>query len=383
MKSPRYLAHPTRAALSALIDEWKAAFPAFAVLAFVPEADAATVPLLQEACTDAGVSLGGAIFPALLHESSSTQKGAILMPLVDVPAPLLVGPVSRPEDVGALADRLAGFVDEQLGDSDADATLFCIFDAWVPNIATHLDAWYLALANRVHYVGVNAGSERFVAMPCLFDNSRCIDDGVLLQLFPCHSGAALEHGFQTPERAITATSASGNRILQIDWRPALEIYREMMAAQFGVTIDRDNFYSYAVHFPFGILRADGSVLVRIPVALDEDGGIFCVGEIPPNAVLMLLDARSGADRAVPMLANDLAAMPGGIRRNLLMFYCAGRRVHMGDEGMLRELAELVRLTAQPRLYGALSLGEIGATVSGGYPSFHNATLVGIPWEDGG
>ena len=69
-----------------------------------------------------------------------------------------------------------------LGASEDEATLFCIFDALVFNIATHLDAWYLALADRVHYAGVNAGSERFVPINCLFDNERSIAGGVLLQL---------------------------------------------------------------------------------------------------------------------------------------------------------------------------------------------------------
>ncbi|HET7775140.1 MAG TPA: FIST C-terminal domain-containing protein, partial [Azospira sp.] len=281
--------------------------------------------------------------------------------------------------VDSLAGRLADFVERQLGESDTEATLFCVFDALVPNIATHLDAWYLALADRVHYAGVNAGSESFVSIPCLFDNERCIADGVLLQLLPGHAGAILEHGFPVPEQVITATSASGNRIVQIDWRPALEVYREMMASQYGVAIDRDNFYTYAVHFPFGILRADGEVLVRIPVALDEAGGIFCVGEIPPNSVLTLLDARSAAGQAVPPLASLLRGQAREAAE-FLLFYCAGRRMHMGEEGMAGELAELARQCGQSRLFGAISLGEIGAATCGGYPLFHNATLVGIPWR---
>jgi len=337
---------------------------------------------LQQACTRAGVALGGAIFPALVLETGSVQKGAILLPLVGAPPPLLVEDVGTLEAVEPLAGRLAGFVDDLLGESDEEATLFCIFDALVPNIATHLDAWYLALADRVHYAGVNAGSERFVRINCLFDNDRSIAGGVLLQLLPGHAGAALEHGFDVPEQVTTTTSATGNRIVQIDWRPALEVYRETMGEQYGVAIDRDNFYSYAVHFPFGILRADGTVLVRIPVALDEAGGMVCVGEIPPNSVLTLLDARSGAGRAPALLAMDLAEIEGGSTRNLVTFYCAGRRMHMGEAGLKRELAELARLTGHPRLYGALSLGEIGASVSGGYPLFHNATVVGMPWGGG-
>lgn len=383
MQSPRYLESLAPSVVDRTLVQWREAFPAFSVLALLPEAESETVHILQAACTRAGVALAGAIFPALVLETGSVQQGAILLPLVNAPAPLLVEEVGQPNAVEPLAARLAGFVDELLGESDEEATLFCIFDALVPNIATHLDAWYLALADRVHYAGVNAGSERFVPIDCLFDNERIVGGGVLLQLLPGHAGAALEHGFDVPEQVTTATSATGNRIVQIDWRPALEVYRETMDAQYGVSIDRDNFYTYAVHFPFGILRADGTVLVRIPVALDDAGGIFCVGEIPPNSVLTLLDARSGASRATAMLASDLADMATRHAGNLLAFYCAGRRMHMGEDGMKRELASLVRMTGHARLYGALSLGEIGASVSGGYPLFHNATLVGMPWGGGG
>jgi len=70
-----------------------------------------------------------------------------------------------------------------------------------------------------------------------------------------HPGAVVEHGYVAPERMISATSTNGNRIIDIDWRPAFDVYREVAKMQFGVEINRDNFYRYAVHFPFGIVRA--------------------------------------------------------------------------------------------------------------------------------
>ncbi|GBG02699.1 hypothetical protein AZSI13_20260 [Azospira sp. I13] len=379
MDSSCYLELLTEAALDAALAAWRKAHPEFSLLVLLSEESAASIPTLQAACRGAGIALAGAVFPALLVGNRLVRQGALLLPLVGTPAPLLVEGVSRPDRVEALAAQLADYVDTVLGDSETEATLFCIFDAMVPNIATHLDAWYLTLADRVHYAGVNAGSERFVPIPCLFDNQRCIGDGVLLQLLPQHDGAVLEHGYRVPDHVITATSASGNRIVQIDWRPALEVYGEMMASQYGVSIDRGNFYTYAVHFPFGILRADGEVLVRIPVALDEAGGIICVGEIPPNSVLTLLDAGS-AGQGVARFVASLTALPVSAQDTLLLFYCAGRRMHLGQDGMDAELAELAGCFGEGRLRGALSLGEIGAAVSGGYPLFHNATLVGIPWR---
>jgi hypothetical protein len=159
------------------------------------------------------------------------------------------------------------------------------------------------------------------------------------------------------------------------------VYRELMQLQYGVAIDRENFYTYAVHFPFGILRADGEVLVRIPVALDDKGGIICVGEIPPNSVLALLDARAASTQSAAALAQGLTSLCGSLQgQELLLFYCAGRRMHMG-EGMAAELGAIACHTAAGRVLGALSLGEVGGSRAGGYPLFHNATLVGVPWPN--
>lgn len=60
-------------------------------------------------------------------------------------------------------DALAADPASPLNDG-RDATLFLLFDAIVPNIATLLDALYLRLANRVHPMGANADSE--TSRPC-------------------------------------------------------------------------------------------------------------------------------------------------------------------------------------------------------------------------
>ncbi|MBS4096137.1 MAG: FIST C-terminal domain-containing protein [Sulfuricella sp.] len=360
---------------AALIDEWRGADQAFHVLAFFPEPESAQVAVLQAVCRESGIPLAGAVFPELIDGATTLKHGALLLRVDQAPPPLLIEGVGK----GAATEQIAGYVEDHLGE-DGEAALFCLFDALVPTIATQLDALYLRLADRVRYFGVNAGNERFVSAPCLFDSERFVADALLLQLLPDHPGACLEHGYAVPNRFITATSAQGNRIVQIDWQPALEVYREVMALQYGVTIDRDNFYAHAVHFPFGILRADGEVLVRIPVALDEAGGIVCVGEIPPNSVLALLDARAGSGEAAAALAGNLAdgkMRPGDA---LLLFYCAGRRMHIGA-GMADELRDLMQRSGVEKLVGALSLGEIGESRSGGYPLFHNATLVGVPWPN--
>lgn len=371
LHAPRLVAWDT-ASLTEYVEALRSSLGSFHLLALVAEAEKDRIPLLQRCATEAGVVIGGGIFPELIAQDRIFKEGgALLIPITDSPSPLLIPEITGERGVAVAARTLSDYVDKALRGSQ-QGVLLCLFDAMVPNIATHLDAWYRSLANRVPYVGANAGSETFTPMPCLFDNQKLIGDGVLLQLLKGSKGVALDHGYAAPAEMVVATTTMGNRISLIDWKPALSVYRDVIQKQYGLEVTRENFYSLAVHFPFGIMRGDGEILVRIPVALAEDDSIFCVGEIPPNSILTLLDARSGSGRTPATLAAALRRTS-----DLLLFYCAGRRMHKGD-AVADELRELIQRTGVEQLSGALSLGEIGSARSGGYPLFHNATIVGLP-----
>jgi len=368
--------------ISNLLDAWRKAYPKMGVLALVAEADrAAAVTSLQGICSQANVPLAGAVFPALLANKRFYKNGCLLirfdaMPAVALYEPLKPSDPSSPRCVERMANDIAARIDQP-----RDYSLFMIFDAMVVNIATVLDALYLKLADRVRYMGVNAGSETFQPMPCLFDNKRIIQDGVLAMLLPNHPGAVVEHCYLAPERMISATSTEGSRIITIDWRPAFEVYREAVEAEYGVKITAENFYQYAVHFPFGIVRAGSEIVVRIPVALEKDGSLFCVGEVPPNALLTLLRAPEvDSVQTVETLARGLHSLSGELSNaDVLTFYCAGRRMHLGEQAQ-NELIELDKHMGAAQIAGALSLGEIGHSMQWGYPLFHNGALLCCKWS---
>lgn len=364
-------------AIEGVLAAWRAAHPRMGVLALLPEAERDAVAGLQALCARRKVPLVGAVFPALIDGETFRTHGVLLLCFPTMPHVTLHADLPRDaEGAAQAAGEIAADVRAHLGDSK-EATLFLLFDARVPNIATLLDELYLGLANRVHYMGANAGSETFKPMPCLFDSERLIQDGVLALLLEPHHGAVLDHGYAAPARMRMATSTEGNRIAQIDWQPAFDVYRELVRTQFGVEITPENFYEYAVHFPFGIVRANREILVRIPVSFEADGSLVCVGEVPPNALLTLLEAPAvDSVHTLDTLAAGLAAQNGSLADDeLLLFYCAGRRMHLGAEAATRELAALAQRIQTAGIAGALSLGEIGSSTQWGYPLFHNAALV--------
>ncbi len=359
---------------------WRAEHPGMGLLALVAEADREReVPAVQELCRSLGLPMVGAVFPALLHRSRFLKSGGILLRFDRMPFAALYEPQAATDAGGGIQERMAADIAARLGPSRRSA-LFLIFDQMVANIATILDGLYLSLADRVRYMGVNAGSETFKPMPCLFDNRRIVQNGAIAVLVEDHPGAAVEHCYQAPERLISATSTEGNRIITIDWRPAFEVYQETVKKEYGVAIDRENFYQYGVHFPFGIVRGTNELIVRIPVALQSDGSLFCVGEVPPNAVLTLLRAPEvDSVLTVNTLCDGLRSLSGDVAgAEVLTFYCAGRKMHLGDRAEW-EVAELGRRTGASRITGALSLGEIGHSRQRGYPIFHNGALVCCRW----
>jgi hypothetical protein len=378
-----YLENISEPEVCRLLADCKAANPDAGVLALLPESEKNAAPVLQSAANSQEVPLVGAIFPALVKDDAFLTAGAWLicfdkMPETWLYADLTPDPSETAKFVDAFADEFSEYLDT-FEDED-DITLFMLFDPLVSNIGTILDAFYGRLADRVNYLGANGGSETFQPMPCLFDNYKIVSNGMLAMALLDHKGGILEHGYKEPEKIIHATSTQVNCITNIDWKPAFEVYSSFMLEEYKVEITRENFYEHSSHFPFGIMRANHSIVVRIPVALSDNGSLFCVGEVPPNSLLTLLRAADASSvHTIETLYKGLCSISSAAEldgSSLLLFFCAGRYMHLGEDAAIKELSNFKAMTKAAQVVGAKSLGEIGPSAHrGSYPVFHNAVLV--------
>lgn len=364
---PHYIARIDEDSLGSTIAEWHATAPRATVFALLPEAEKDKLPLIQQAFHDRGLRLFGAIFPALVTRRGFLQHGVIFLRFPEATHAFLVDDLADNADAGAT--RIADAARE--GITDEGQHLFLVFDGMLGNVGSLLVRLFERLRRQVTYAGVNAGSETFQPMPCVFDAHRVVSNGAVGLLLPADHRLALQHAYPVSKALLRATSTSGNRIDHIDGRPAMTVYQEVIAEEYGIALTQANFYDYAVHYPFGLI-GPLDVLVRIPVAFSEDGSIFCVGEVPPNSMLRLLKAPElPASGCVDDLVRSLGP---GTGQPLITFYCAGRRMHFG-EAAFTEIQDLMKNSASPEIFGALSLGEIGTDADLGIPQFHNAALV--------
>lgn len=369
------LLSPDLADLPATLQAWRQRWPASGVLALVPEALAARVPDLQQGFVAQSCPLLGAVFPQLLSEHGFVDDRIALLCFERMPASVLQAPLD-PAGVQAWHEAVGAM--QPVSPGAAPPLLFSIFDAQVTQVGALMDGLYEALTTPLRFAGVNAGSETFQPMPCLFDAQRLVQGGVISWLAPAGVDAIARHGYPVSRGLLTATSGHGNRIDTIDHRPAFEVYQALIRQEFGIDLTRENFYDYAVHFPFGLVTVV-DVLVRIPVALNDDGSLLCVGEIPPGNLMRVLRAPAvGQGTALPdlvefMLVQQHQRPP----QPWPTFYCAGRRMHLGEQAE-QELQALDALSGQSGLIGALSLGEIDTLQSEGFPAvprFHNACVL--------
>jgi len=367
----KYFSEPDAGSLGEWMREWRVSHPRAGVLALVAEQDRNAIETIQHLSIETNLPMVGAMFPELIADGVLRKRGVLLCSLDPMPSYRLLGNLDtehlRKGAVESLRDMVLA--------SPEEGTLTLVFDGMYGQIASFLDALFYALGGSCWYAGVNAGSETFQPMPCLFDAHQWIGKGVLALMLPGIAGAELEHGYIIPEQALPATAATGNKIVLIDWQPAFHKYAELIKTHYHEQVTRENFYSMGVHFPFALVRADGEVLIRIPVAVDDEGALFCVGEVPDGALLSVARAvQPGSTHTVKKLLEKYRARRA---QRSLLFYCAGRRMHF-PESARQELALFAQEMGSQPVIGGLSLGEIANSPAGGYPLFHNATLMVMP-----
>lgn len=361
---------------AAQLADWRTRWPGMGVLALVAEASKHRIAALQAACREVDVPLLGAIFPELVYGHGFSKTGIWLLRLNSMPQHFLIDDLNA--DTAAGVNKIASALHPAKQADQTTPTLFLIFDGMLPNIGSLLAGLFSTLDHSVKYAGVNAGSETFKPIPCLFDQQRLVGNAVLGLLLPSQIHTVVKHNYPITHQLMSATSTAGNRIDRIDGKPAFTVYQEVIRAEFGIEVTHENFYAYAVHFPFGLITLV-DVLVRIPVAFNDDGSLFCIGEVPTHSKLWLLRAPAIEDS--DCIDAVTAALHAGApdaqhEKPLLTFYCAGRRMHFGNDAN-REIDQLQRQSGQTSLCGALSLGEIDSMKSIDFPRFHNATVVCI------
>lgn len=318
----------------------------------------------------APVPIFGGVFPALVYGSDLIRQGTLVAGLPKVLETLFI------PDLSNSAVDYETFLDWKIPGDESALTMMVFVDGFARRISAFVESLFNNCGLQMNYVGGGAGTLSMSPTPCLFTNKGMKADGAVLALLGLASGVGASHGDWThlsgPYRV---TCSDRNVIHSLDWMPALDVYREIVEAHSGTTLDAGNLLCGSFRtYPFGISRLESEHIMRDPVRACPDKSLVCVGEVPQGAFVSILsgDESSLIRAAGNALDTALKMFPTKSEAGLDIFFtCISRVLFLGDR--FSEEIESVRHGNGP-LVGACTIGEI-ANCGTEYLEFYNKTVV--------
>ncbi|MDO9476885.1 MAG: FIST C-terminal domain-containing protein [Pseudohongiella sp.] len=315
--------------------------------------------------TQLAVPVAGGLFPAIIHEQHVHQTGWLVYA---IKGKLTVSCTQNISLNGRSDGKNAKASDPGMH-ADTDVKLV-IVDGHASGISSFLTQVYSNSKVSTKFFGGGAGSLASTNRRCVISNAGLLRDAaVVLQLFT-HSGIGVSHGWRATSPIMRATATSGNTVHELNFRPALDVYKEIIQSEFNAIIDPDDLIGTASMYPLGIRRIGGSIIVRDPIASTADGSLVCVGEFDENCFVYVLNSEMDALLASTASATQQAETDLGVTADhKIVFDCISRFLLMKDQFQ----DELNMLSGgDAPVGGVLSIGEIAGS-SDGFLEFYNKT----------
>ena len=322
-----------------------------------------------------GVPVFGGIFPQIIFDGKNYEKGCVVVSTQAVPEVICVKNLGDPN--AAYEEQLAPFADKwgQPGKSN-DETFIVFVDGLSCGISSLIQDMFYCFGLQRNYIGGGAGSLSLQQKPCLITPEGLLQDAAVIARLPLPCGTGVAHGWESISEGLKVTEAEGNVLQTLDWRPAFEVYRELVEAHSGLKFSESNFFEIAKSYPFGITRLDTEVIVRDPLMKNASNGLVCVGAIPPGSFVRLLHGRpesliEAATRT--RLLAESSAHGNIVSGNAFIIDCISRALFLGT----RIEEELQAAGGKHSLFGALTLGEIANSGQDYLEFFNKTTVIGI------
>ena len=357
-----------QAVLQAMRNQNPAQDECFVALA-AGDPDDQVLPLLA-LLEDSDAPVVGGLFPALLHEGHLVDRGLLLMKVRFQHPPMLFSGSALELDK-ALELRLQ----PRLFKSPTTCLIFT--DGLWDGVGPFLQQLYLKAGAWVRVLGGGAGFADLGHRPCLFTREGLFQDAALILPLKSDCTLGVRHGWDFLLGPMVATRTLGNVIMELNWRPAYEVYKEELDPHLAQPLDRLDFGRVAMNFPFAMQRHNAEDVVRDPISVGSDGSLHCVGLVPENSVLNILcgSADSLID-AASIAAQEAYRTAESANCICLHFHCVSRRFYLNDQ-FDRELEVVGGVAAAKEgvgQLGALTIGEI-ATSERGQIEFLNKSVV--------
>lgn len=338
-----------------------------ALLLFVADYDHPEHHALSHLLQSVKTPLIGGIFPELIVEGKRRDRGMLVIPL-HVPLETLVVPLSDPNFTG-----LDYFMTSSL--ASGQDVLFVFADALAGRKESFIHTLYHLFGSSVRYLGGGCGSLSFQPFPCVLHNSGVHQDAAVLGLGPLNVSLGVAHGWSPLSEPLKVTRAEGNRVMTINWEPAMQVYRKIVEAHSGQSFNDVPFFDLAKSYPLGMIRLGTEMVIRDPFATEGDA-MLIVDHIPEGEYVRVMHGSTDSLLSGAALARAQAeeSHPDHAIGMHLCVDCISRVLFLQEEFD----REMDILSGTLPLQGILSIGEI-ANQGEAFLDVYNKTVVLAAW----
>ncbi len=303
------------------------------------------------------VSFFGGIFPEIIVGNKNRKEGFVVEKLQPLYSSL----------VFPFMMRLSQDVEKLRG-----ATAIIFVDGLSGRMKDLTDTVYGKLGDAVTYIGGGAGFYDMHQRPCIFNNKQLYADALYICIISNETRMALEHGWNKMSGPFYIKRSYDNVISQLDSYKAFDVYRNVIEEEEDLTLFKEDFFIYAKDHPFGIHEDDGSLVVRDPIAVNDNDEIICVAGIPEGSEVYILKGDTDTLLKSSLRITETCRDSAPKKYLPLLFDCISRAMFLGKR--FPDELDNIQANLNYGVEGALSIGEI-ASGKNGEPVIHNKSTV--------
>lgn len=319
-----------------------------------------------------GINFFGGVFPGIIYDDKKYDEGVVMLNLPMVEKPYLVKGLDTKDF------KIPCFSKITENDSAKKFTAIILVDGLTKNISHFLSGMFNRLGNSVTYFGGGAGSLSLNQQPCLFTNEGIFQNAAIVTFIDMESNLGVRHGWKNLMEPFVATSTDRNVIKELNWKNAFDVYRGVVESDSGVKLTKENFFSISKGYPFGISKKSSDYIVRDPILVNDNGELFCVGEIPENTVLSILKGdKESLIAAAGLAAEESMKIENKKIKYHLIADCISRTLFLEDnfhDELMMIKKKIGTSSDNIHSVGMLTLGEI-SSFGDRYLEFFNKTIV--------
>jgi hypothetical protein len=288
------------------------------------------------------------------------QGGCVALALA---APLMAGVAvaeNADRDPRAAGRAAAAEALAAVGDPTAHTVLLLFLDTRSGDQAETVAGAYAVTGGTIPFAGGAAAGDP----PAQIALGRAYERAVVAVAIgsPEPIGVGMAHGCRPCAVPSIVTRASGSVVLELDGRPAAEVYLEKLGLA-AARLSPGEFADVAAGHPLAQPELSGDVRLRHVLGREAGGGLLCATSIPENAAVHFTAQAPEAIVASTADAVEAACAPlnGARPRAALVFDCGGRK-HVLGPALEREAAATLEAFgpgAAPPVAGLYTRGEIG------------------------